>query len=99
MSTDDDPRRLSQVDFSAAEFAAFGVDDLRTSSYIKTVGDGGVVKYFQPGMPPPARSTKLPDSAMTSLGEIRFGRKDVQAMNVLMCRKLVAALYQVTARS
>ena len=32
---------------------------------------------------------------MTSLGEIRFGRKDVQAMNVLMCRKLVAALYQV----
>ena len=32
---------------------------------------------------------------MTSLGEIRFGRKDIQAMNVLMCRKLVAALYQV----
>ena len=32
---------------------------------------------------------------MTTLGEIKFNRKDVKAMNTLMCRRLVAALYQV----
>ena len=44
-------------------------------------------------------SGKLPDRAMTSLGEIKFTRKDVKAMNVLMCRRLIAALYQVHAIS
>ena len=38
---------------------------------------------------------KLPTSAMTSLCEIRFDRKNVVPMNVLMCRKIIAALYQV----
>jgi len=36
----------------------------------------------------------LPGSAMTSLCEIKFNRKDVKAMNTLMCRRLVSALYQ-----
>ena len=42
---------------------------------------------------------KLPDRAVTSLCEIRFNRKDVKAMNVLMCRRLIAALYQSKAES
>ena len=37
----------------------------------------------------------MPGSAKTSLCEIKFNRKDVNAMNKLMCRRLVAALYQV----
>ena len=43
----------------------------------------------------PAKSTEMPAIAMTSLCEIKFNRKDVKHMNVLMCRRLVAALYQV----
>jgi hypothetical protein len=39
----------------------------------------------------------LPERAVTSLCEIKFNRKDVKAMNVLMCRRLVAALYQTKA--
>lgn len=42
---------------------------------------------------------KLPDRAMTSLCEIKFNRKDVKAMNVLMCRRLIAALYQAKAEA
>jgi len=42
---------------------------------------------------------KLPTSAMTSLCEIRFDRKNVVPMNVLMCRKIIAALYQVKAEA
>jgi hypothetical protein len=34
---------------------------------------------------------------VTSLCEIKFNRKDVKHMNTLMCRRLVAALYQVKA--
>ena len=46
---------------------------------------------------PNAASNKrsLPDRAVTSLCEIKFNRKDVKAMNTLMCRRLVSALYQV----
>ena len=40
---------------------------------------------------------KLPSVAVTSLCEIKFNRKDVNAMNTLMCRRLVSALYQVYA--
>ena len=36
-------------------------------------------------------------SCTTSLGEIRFDKKSVAPMNVLMCRRVVAALYQVKA--
>ena len=43
------------------------------------------------------RGRELPSIAVTSLAEIKFNRKDVKAMNVLMCRRLVAALYQVKA--
>ena len=39
----------------------------------------------------------MPDRAVTLLGEIKFTRKDVKAMNVLMCRRLIAALYQARA--
>jgi hypothetical protein len=42
-----------------------------------------------------AKSTEMPSIAVTSLCEIKFNRKDVKHMNVLMCRRLVAALYQV----
>ena len=44
------------------------------------------------------RGGKLPTSAVTSLCEIKFNRKDVNAMNTLMCRRMVAALYQVSCR-
>jgi len=37
--------------------------------------------------------------AVTSLCEIKFNRKDVKAMNTLMCRRLVSALYQVKVDS
>eukprot|EP00900_Chrysochromulina_parva_P009844 jgi/Chrpa1/18861/Chrysochromulina_OHIO_Genome00021547-RA len=40
-------------------------------------------------------SKPLPTSAATSLCEIKFNRKDVRAMNILMCRRLLLALYQV----
>jgi len=43
------------------------------------------------------KARELPALAVTSLTEIKFDRKDVKAMNVLMCRRLVAALYQVKA--
>ena len=49
------------------------------------------------GGDPNARSKSLPNSATTSLCEIRFNRKDVAAMNALMCRKVVAAMYMVKA--
>jgi len=41
------------------------------------------------------RSKVLPTAAKTSLCEIKFTRKDVHAMNKLMCRRMVTALYQV----
>jgi len=44
-----------------------------------------------------ARSKILPNTASTSLCEIRFARKDVSAMNVLMCRKVLSAIYQCKA--
>ena len=37
----------------------------------------------------------MPDRAVTSLCEIKFNRKDVKAMNTLMCRRILSALYQV----
>jgi hypothetical protein len=37
----------------------------------------------------------MPDRAITSLCEIKFNRKDVKAMNTLMCRRILSALYQV----
>ena len=40
-------------------------------------------------------SKPLPTSAVTSLCEIKFNRKDVKGMNTLMCRRLLSALYQV----
>ena len=40
-------------------------------------------------------SKEMPSVAVTSLCEIKFNRKDVKHMNVLMCRRLVSALYQV----
>ena len=45
------------------------------------------------------RAMTLPDRCMTTLGEIKFTRKDVKAMNVLMCRKLIATLYQVRSEA
>jgi len=45
------------------------------------------------------RTNELPDRAVTSLCEIKFNRKDVKPMNVLMCRRLVAALYQAKAEA
>jgi len=51
-------------------------------------GDGGAVDAGD-------GKRKLPAMAVTSLCEIKFNRKDVKAMNTLMCRRLVAALYQV----
>jgi hypothetical protein len=60
-------------------------------SMIMSMGGGG--GGF--GSSGPRRNLPLPDRAMTTLGEIKFNRKDVKAMNVLMCRKLIATLYQV----
>ena len=45
----------------------------------------------------PGGKRDLPTLAVTSLCEIKFNRKDVKPMNTLMCRRLVAALYQVKA--
>ena len=59
-------------------------------------GDGDDGRRGSDGAIDPSK-VKFPDRAVTSLCEIKFNRKDVKAMNVLMCRRLVAALYQVKA--
>ena len=47
------------------------------------------------GGAPSDKKVQMPTVAVTSLCEIKFNRKDVKAMNTLMCRRLVSALYQV----
>ena len=58
-------------------------------------GKGGTMGDDDSSATGPGGKRGLPAVAATSLCEIRFDRKDVKAMNVLMCRRLVAALYQV----
>jgi len=83
-----------KVEFTKEEFNSFALDDLALTSYVQVALADGSEKYFKPVMVKP-RSAKLPDSSITSLGEIRFTLKSINAMNVLMCRRLVAAIYQV----
>ena len=81
-------------DGGGAFFNALGIEvkDSGAQAGVSMLGRGGASFGNGP------RSNKLPDSAMTSLGEIKFGKKNVNDLNVLMCRKLAAALLQMKAQ-